>query len=141
MDYVVLAGELLNALHSLRKSSMQRHLDEATQGEAFVLQIIARHEDHVLPGDIRNEMCVSSARIAQALNSIEKKGWITRRIDTNDRRRIIIHMTEEGKRAAEEHHRAILALASGMLSRLGEHDAREYIRITGRLAGIIDSGA
>jgi hypothetical protein len=38
---------------------------------------------------------------------------------------------------AEKHHQEVLAFAERMLCLLGEDDAREYIRITGRLAEII----
>jgi len=139
MDYAVLAAEMLEKMQSLRKASPQKYIEEALHGEAFVLHIIARHDEAVLPGDISAEMNISSARVAQALNSIEKKGWITRQIDANDRRRILVTLTPEGKSSAEKNHRAVISLAANMLSLLGESDAKEYIRITGRLADIISN--
>jgi DNA-binding MarR family transcriptional regulator len=83
-------------------------------------------------------MNVSSARIAQALNSIEKKGWITREIDSADRRKILVTLTSEGQKVAKERMQAITDLATKMLTRLGEHDAQEYVRIMGRLIAIIE---
>lgn len=137
MDYTTLAAELLDKMQMLRKASPQKYIDEALRGETFVLFFIAMHGDTVLPGEIGNEMNVSSARVAQTLNSIEKKGWITRQIDEGDRRRILVRLTPEGKKAAEKHHQAVITLALKMLSLLGEDDAKEYVRITGKLAEII----
>ena len=137
MDYSALANELLEKTKSLRRAKPQKNMDVSMQGEAFVLHYLANRDEGVLPGEISNEMRVSSARIAQALNNIEKKGWITRRIDTQDRRRILVDLTPEGKAAAQRHRQAATDFAVKMLSMLGEHDAREYVRITGRLAEML----
>jgi len=139
MDYAFLAAEMLEKMQSLRKASPQKFIDEALHGEAFVLHIITRCGGAVQPSEISSEMNVSSARVAQTLNSIEKKGWITRQIDLNDRRRILVRLTPEGKIAAENQYRKVTGLAAKMLSALGEEDAKEYIRITGKLAEIISS--
>jgi len=134
VDYSILAAEMLEKMLSLRKAKPQRSMDEAMQGEAFVLHYIASHGGEVLPGEIGSKMNVSSARIAQALNSIEKKGFITREIDTNDRRKIIVKLTPEGKSEAKKHYEKVIGHMTEMLAALGENDAKEYVRITGRLA-------
>jgi DNA-binding MarR family transcriptional regulator len=118
----------------MRNAQLQRWFDGALQGEGFVLNYIARRRCEVLPGEIGSEMNVSSARIAQTLNSIEKKGWIIRRIDKNDRRKILIELTLEGRDAALKHHQALTGHIAMLLSLLGEQDAKEYVRITGKLA-------
>lgn len=82
-------------------------------------------------------MDISSARIAAALNSLDKKGLITRQIDTNDRRRILIELTPAGTDAAEQQSRTILEDTTKMFNLLGEQDAKEYVRITSRLAKLV----
>ena len=140
MEYMSLAVELLDKMQALQRAKPQKNILEAIQGEGFVLRYIASRDCDVLPGDICGGMNVSSARIAQTLNNIEKKGWITRRIDTNDRRRIIISLTPEGKNAAETHYQEVLRVAVNMLDMLGERDATEYVRIMGRLADTVSGG-
>ena len=137
MDYRDLAAGLLSQLPELHRARPQKDIDEALRGEAFVLHFIASRGGDVLPGEISHEMDVSSARVAAALNRLEDKGFITRRIAQNDRRKILVSVTEEGKAESETHQRAVLEIAAGMLSRLGEYDAREYVRITGKLVQII----
>ncbi|MCL1855471.1 MAG: MarR family transcriptional regulator, partial [Clostridia bacterium] len=119
MNYTGLAAELLNGMQSLHKAKSQRNMNEAMQGEAFILGYIARRDQDVLPGEISQEMGVSSARVAAALNSLEKKAWITRRIDEKDRRKILVGITPEGKEVAGEHQRNVLSAAAGMLALLG----------------------
>lgn len=137
MDYTELAAELLKKMQMLRKAKPQKNINEALQGESFALLYIALHGGDVLPGEISNEMEVSSARVATALNNLENKGLITRRIDKSDRRKILVSLTQEGKEIALKHHQEVLENAAKMLHLLGEHDAKEYVRITGRLAEIV----
>ena len=137
MDYTTMAQRLLDKMHMLRKASPHKHINESLQGEAFILHYIASHGVDVLPGEISGEMNVSSARIAAALNSLEGKGLITRQIDLNNRRQILVNITPEGKALADKQQATVMKGASKMLALLGEQDAREYVRITCRLAEIM----
>lgn len=132
-----LAIELLENMKALFKTKSHQHINEALCGEAFGLQYIAMNGGSVVPGDISGEMNVSSARVAAALNSLENKGLVTRRIDKNDRRKVIVEITEEGRSHAEKHRNNIIGGAVKFLELLGENDAKEYVRITGRLKNIM----
>lgn len=134
MDYNELAAELMQKMYTLRQAQPQKQLDESMQGEHFVLHLISFHQRSILPSEISNRMGISSARIAAALNSLERKGLITRQIDTSDRRRILVDLTAEGKALADEQHKKAMEMLTNTLRQLGELDAREYVRITGKLA-------
>jgi DNA-binding MarR family transcriptional regulator len=139
MDYKDMASEFMQnmqKMHKLRQASPQKQIDESMRGEHFVLQFIAVHQGYVLPSEISNEMGISSARIAATLNGLERKGLITRQIDINDRRRILVDLTPKGKTLVKEHYQEAMEMITKMLSKLGEHDAREYVRIIGRLAEV-----
>jgi len=133
---VELADALLQNLRALHKAKPHKNISAALHGETFVLNYILLHGD-VLPGEISNEMDVSSARVAAALNSLENKGLITRQIDKCDRRKVLVRVTKQGKEEAEKHYRTATQAAAKILSLLGEHDAKEYVRITGKLAQIV----
>ncbi|HHT21045.1 MAG TPA: MarR family transcriptional regulator [Tissierellia bacterium] len=134
MDYTKLAAELIKQTRRLQHFKSQQSLGQAIRGQAFILWYIADNGGEVLPSDISESMQVSSARIAQALNSIEDKGWITRRIDPLDRRRILVRLTPEGEAIACQHLQAVEAHVTHALSLLGEADAKEYVRLTSKLA-------
>ena len=136
MDFSELAIEMMDNMQSLRKEKPQKNMEGALRGESFVLHYIASNGE-VLPGEIGDEMNVSTARIAQTLNSIEKKGWIIRQIDPNDRRKILVKLTPAGKSIADEQYQTAVDIATRMLTMLGEDDAKEYVRITGKLVDII----
>jgi DNA-binding MarR family transcriptional regulator len=137
MDYDVLAIELLGKMTALYKSKTHKHINEALHGEAFVLQYIALHGGIALPGNISIEMKVSTARVAAALNSLENKGLLTRQIDKNDRRKVIVEITPEGRNFTENHWKNIVSGASMFLGLLGEADAREFVRIMDRVTDVM----
>lgn len=137
MDYNKLAAEFLGNMGVVRKAKMQKNINEALQGEGPVLHYIARNGEAVQPGEISQKLNISTARVAATLNSLEKKEMITRQIDTNNRRQILVKITQKGKDSAESHHKTIMNITAEMLELLGEQDAQEYVRITKRLAEIL----
>lgn len=139
MDFEKLSEEFLRNNRLLHKARPHKNINDAFQGEAFILHFIAENGDNVLPGEISNVMDVSSARVATALNSLENKGLVTRQIDKEDRRRILVSLTQKGKDVANEHRQIVIKATAKMLGLLGEHDAKEYVRITERLAEIVSS--
>ena len=134
MDYSKLADEFLEHMHILRRLKPQRKLSESMHGEAFALHYIATGGEQLIPSDISNAAGISGARIATTLNSLENKGYITRRIDPSDRRRILVTLTDKGRAQEEADRRKLMETIERMLTQLGEHDAKEYIRITRKIA-------
>lgn len=134
MDYIELAKQFLHNSYQFQSRSHQKKIDETMQGETFALLYILKQGSVVLPSEISNEMNISSARVAAILNSLEKKGLITRSIDKNDRRKILVNLTQEGIVLAKQHEEMAINMTARMLGLLGEHDAKELVRIMGRLA-------
>ena len=134
MDYTTLAHEFMKNMGQLHNRNGQKQLNDSMHGESFVLGYISRHGGNVIPSEISKEMGISSARIAATLNSLESKCLITRMIDVSDRRRILVEITSSGKEQVEKHYQEIIKFTTNMLRYLGEHDAKEYVRIMGRLA-------
>ena len=136
MNYSELAEKLFENMIKANKSSAFATLAKAIHGEMFALHLIDIHNGDITPGEISKVANTSKARITAELNSLEKKGLITREIDTNNRRRVLVRLTREGKKVAKEHHNCIMQKTEELLSRLGEKDAEAYIRIVGKIGGI-----
>lgn len=134
MDYEKLAHEYMEVMFQMRKRSAQKKLNDSMHGEQFILFYISKHEGNVIPSEISAEMGISTARIAAALNNLESKGLITRIIDINDRRRILVNLTEAGYEQARQHYTMIMNITTNMLQYLGENDANEFLRIMKKLA-------
>lgn len=138
MCYTELAEELLKNMTLANKSKPLAKLSKIIHGEMFALQMIALHDNDITPGDISKAAGTSPARIAAELNNLEHKGLITREIDPVNRRRILICLTAEGKKIADEHRCDVINAATLLLKQLGKKDAKEYVRIIGKLGEIQD---
>lgn len=134
MDYEKLAHEYMEVMHQMRRRKTQKQLNDSMHGENFVLFFIHKHEGNVIPSDLSNEMGITSARIAATLNSLEGKGFITRRIDIEDRRRILVDLTDAGREQVQNQYQMIMKAITNMLQFIGEDDAKEFLRILKKLA-------
>lgn len=134
IDYKALAAEFMHSMFTLNKARPQKHIHQSMKGGAFVLHYLSEREGCALPGEISAAMDISTARIAVALNLLEKKGYITRQIDPADRRRVQVALTDLGKDWAAEERVIISRNLERMLLRLGKEDALAYVRITAKLA-------
>mgnify|MGYP000758633482 FL=1 len=56
--------------------------------------------------------------------------------DSHDRRRVVVQLTELGRRTAEQMHAVLCAHVQHILKQLGEQDSRELIRLLGRITEI-----
>lgn len=134
MDYERLARDFWEVMYQMRRRNVQKQVSDSVHGENFALSYISEHEGNVIPSDISNAMGTTSARIAAVLNRLEGKGLVSRRIDAEDRRRIIIDLTAAGRERVHKHHQKMMTHITKMLEYLGEDDAKEYIRIMKKLA-------
>ena len=136
VDYSELAEKLFENMIMANKSSSFSKLSKTIHGEMFALHLIDIHNGDITPSEISKIASTSNARITAELNSLEKKGLVTREIDINNRRRVLVRLTPEGKKVAREHHKHIMQETEELLSTLGEKDAKAYIRIIGKIGRI-----
>ena len=132
-----MAEEMLGHMDTLNQCRPQKKLNDGMRGEAFVLHYVIFHEGPVLPSEISQFMHISTARVAAALNNLERKGLIKRSIDPSDRRRILVTLTEQGQAFANRQREDMLSHTEQMIRRLGEQDARELVRLVGRVAEVM----
>lgn len=129
VDYLDLARQFVHTMRMLQKNKPRFNVSDSLQGGTFILHYLHERNEAVLPGEISSEMEISTARIAAALNNLEKKRLVDREINKNDRRQILVTLTEEGRKLAEKQRLEVDTQISKMLQSLGEHDASEFVRI------------
>lgn len=133
MYYEILAEKLL----MIRAKSLHTRYDKAQskleQGTAFALNYLYMQERDLHPKDISDGLGVSRARIAALLNHMEEQGLVTRESDTEDNRRIIVTLTEHGRKKIQDIQKQVLFETAKMLEAIGPEDAQEYIRISEKI--------
>ena len=128
MDYDEVARKLIVYSRSLAKGSLSA-AGGASVGETPVLQYLSSADGDVIPSEIAQKLGFSRARMSHILDSLETKGYVTRRPDSSDRRRVLVSVTESGRDYAAKKNAESVAMLSNQLSSLGEHDAKELVRI------------
>ncbi len=133
MDIKEMVDEFLQIMDYERKKHISQNMSNNMKGEPAIMHCICSHPDGVTPGEISKMTEMSSARVAAALGSLEKKGLVERKLDERDRRRVQITVTEKGKTFSEEKISCLVNKVTEMLTFLGEEDSKEFIRILHKL--------
>lgn len=95
-------------------------------------------DDNVRMTDVSRFLSVSKAAVSQMLRSLENKGYITREVDRNNRRNVIVTLTPAGREVLEEQYGEFSRLLEMVVDRLGEDETREMIRIVDHMGSILD---
>jgi len=138
-----LARELLTTMERLKKIHTYRISGSPMQkSEYFILSSIVRTEavegQGVLASQLSGLHNISKPAISQSVAALEKKGLVTRRMDSRDRRKIWICLTEKGNRSIDEMNKRFTQFTEELVKRLGEKDTNLLIRLFNRLFEILE---
>jgi DNA-binding MarR family transcriptional regulator len=137
MDTDSLATEVMTKTMRMMKSSFwPKKASAFLHGEMFILNYLAHRQEDVLPSELSTAMNTSTARVAMALKSLEQKGFIRRRIDSGDRRKVIVSITEQGNALVICERKDMHDRMVRIIGELGEEDTRDYMRLIDRITEI-----
>jgi MarR family transcriptional regulator, organic hydroperoxide resistance regulator len=136
MDYKALAEELFHIMTRTAKLPFQKKVDDLSHGERRILGYLTFGKNGVPSGDLSEKLDLTTPRVASALNSLAKKGYIERNRDENDKRMVIVSITESGKSFMMEEYNKLISMMQQTLQKLGENDSLELIRIIKRIKEI-----
>lgn len=136
MDYRKLAEEFVKNMQLPGKVQGHRHFFNAKSNHIILMHIEQKTE--MLPKQLSTSLGISSARVAAALNALEKDGLITRSADESDRRQTIVRLTEKGSKIVAEKREAGISKMAQLFKRLGKHDTLEYLRILEKIIKIVN---
>lgn len=81
------------------------------------------------PGELREMLDVTGARVTAILKELEGKGKVRRCPGPEDKRSVLVTLTEEGRQAVEAHLARRRARVERILDRLGRDDAEALVRL------------
>jgi DNA-binding MarR family transcriptional regulator len=135
-DYPSVAVARLRDMVDRYGPHMIKQVDRYSSGESLLLRLLSLNNGPVQPSELRRRACTSSARVAAILGALEKKGLIAREVDRQDRRRILVTITDEGQERAEREIADMSANLETVFKALGKTDTEEFIRILERLFSV-----
>lgn len=118
------------------KFSLIREKLESTifiKGESFILSHLNECKIST-PGALADALDVSPARIAAILRSLERKKLVKRGVDSKDKRRVIVKLTQKGTEFVEKLKADIDNQAVALFEILGENDATEFVRLLKKIS-------
>lgn len=121
-------GEFEHILISSEYRVLER-LMRITRGEIFVLKVLWKSSSPVSPTYLSDVMRSSKGRISAILNSLEKKGEIERTIDRDNRRNILVTLTDSGRDHILRELLDAYQVMARALEQMGEADSRELARL------------
>ena len=136
-----LAIKLLKDLWDNRPNRFNNFLDEFNKGEFGLLNYIYFETKEVSAGMLSEKLKVSTARIASVLNSLEAKKLIKRKIGTDDKRKVVVEITTEGKEIIKKYQEEVVNKVSYIISKIGQEKAKQYFDIMLEINSIIDDSS
>jgi len=111
----------------------QSPIPELKKSELFSLFSIKRLLDEkkssVKVSDISNLLDVAPPTITQVVTSLEDKGYVERKLNKEDRRAVLVELTEKGEEAVNEAFGEIMKCFEGLVNCLGYDKSRELTEL------------
>lgn len=133
-ESIFLAQELTKTIHQFKKFAKPHgSCHGLRQSEFFLLGTIKKlaGEDgsDVKVSDISSELQITKAAVTHMINSVEESGFVQRLPDKNDRRIVLIKITEKGSGVMESMKAEMFNSIKGLIEFIGEEDSKDLIRI------------
>lgn len=109
-------------------------------GEFFVMDRFSREipcsSTEISATELHDHPQFTKPAVSQILNSLEKKGYVHRKIDTNDRRKIVVTLTDAGEKALRQAKAYVHDQMDQTITLFGEENTRQLIFLVNRLTEI-----
>ena len=87
----------------------------------------------IAASELSNQLYVTPSAITHLLNPLEVAGFITRKKDPDDRRFVLISLTDEGKKMARSLIIGVEEILEGLVNFLGEEESNELIHLISKM--------
>ena len=126
--------------------SLQRHkktfpaAPDMPPGEFFTLRLIELHRDENSGGmtvaQLREMSRTSGPAMSQMLRTLEKKGLVTRVTDQQDRRKVLVSVTEQGQLLLEKCKAVFLDAVERVCREFGKQETERLIAMLVRFRAV-----
>ncbi len=110
------------------------HGQDITPLQFALLAGLAQSPDDVDQITLAQRAALDTSTAASALDRMEAKGWIERRLDSADRRRRVLHMTVAGNAQLRRVRASIANAQTDIISPLTEKERATFLALLEKLA-------
>ncbi|HII02026.1 TPA: MarR family transcriptional regulator [Methanosarcinaceae archaeon] len=127
-------------------ASENAELKELSKNQPAVITIIGLVKE-VMPSTIGTYVGMDRSSLSRMVDSLEAKGFVLRKNDPEDRRKVLISLTEKGERCYELLNEISEAMAVELLSLADQQDFRDFeksletmLRVMRKIDSAMESG-
>jgi len=126
-----LAQQLAQVLTQIKRVHWAADGDQKVRRSEFrALSALAYSDESGMKmSDLSTQMHITPAAATHMINSLEEGGYIERLADPNDRRVVLVRLTDKGRRTLQELKTQFLDTLSDLVAFLGEQDSKELVRL------------
>ena len=116
-----------DAVLTFANDAMRRHRLSPAARQA--LATLDGHGAALSPSEVADRLLLTPASITSLLDTLERRGLVTRTPDPEDRRRVLVEITEAGRAVVDQVVPEAVALQTAVMSRISETDRARLVRI------------
>lgn len=121
--------------HNMRVGAIvQSVLPGLTPAQLQIMSLIDQGgEAEVSMSQMARELVVTMPSVTGLVDQLTQRGLVSRRHDEKDRRRVLVSLTVEGRKAVADVWEAIIVLMARLLDRISEEDREALVASTERV--------
>lgn len=128
-----LVSRIIELTSTVKIKKFEMFFNSSFKGLILILNLLELKNDSLSAGEIASLLKVSTARVAVAINTLEKKDLVKREKSKEDARKTIIKLTEKGKNICEENQKRIKNETLIFLQKLTNDEKIALISIINKL--------
>jgi len=134
--------DFLFALLKFRKAAAQISYDsEIRMNEVMALVIVDKHraenEKSLLASEIGDALSITPSAVSQIFTSLERKGYLFRKISESDKRQYRFTLTDKGRDVTYEAKSQMDKTLGAIISRFGEDRMTAFTEMLNDFAGLL----
>lgn len=135
MNYNKKAEEIFETL-TKRKKYIGELSSNISQGESGVLLYLLNANSNVSQSELSENLGVTMPRIVAVINTLQKKELIEKNVDSTDKRKSIISITNKGKDNIIKKKKDAIKFIENVIKELDEQEIEQYIAISKKIERI-----
>lgn len=135
MNYNKKAEEIFETL-TKRKKYIGELSSNISQGESGVLLYLLNVNSNVSQSELSEKLGVTMPRIVAVINTLQKKELIEKNVDSTDKRKSIISITNKGKDNIIKKRKDAIKFIENVIKELDEQEIEQYIAISKKIERI-----
>lgn len=136
--------DFIKTAHRFGRIQWDGILSGLTQGEFGMLQAIVncrrseQEQGGIYVSTLAQELNATMPNVSRMLKNLERQGLIRRDVDSNNRRKTFVCLTEKGERKRTESQKVMEVFADKTVNAMGAQNMEQLLYLWNRLADVIE---